>query len=188
MAWIKLHKKLLDWEWFGDSKMVHLFVYLLVAANYEDKRFNGILVKRGQIITGRLKLATVLGLSEMQIRTCLSKLKSTNEITIKSTNGYSIITICKYDSYQDKSENNNQRNNQQNNRTATNEYPTDNQRVTITKEYKNKRTIEKGEFFDFEKMEVVFPSGFRQPLGKDQKNLLEMNELKPIDVTRGFIN
>lgn len=189
MAWIKLHKKMTEWEWYNDSKMVHLFVHLLISANYEDKQWKGVLVKRGQLITGRMKLASTLGFSEMQIRNCLNKLKSTNEITIKSTNEYSIITICKYDSYQDKKELDNQQNNQQDNNRITNEYPTDNQRTTTTKEYfKNNRIIEKGEKIDFEKAEVIFPSGFTQPLGKDQKKLMEMGELKAKDITRGYIN
>ena len=99
-GWIKLHRKFLEWEWFHNEEMVRLFIHLLLTANYADKKWNGILVKRGQVLTGRKKLSEGTGLSEQEIRTCLSRLKSTSEITIKSTNKYSIITINKYDDYQ----------------------------------------------------------------------------------------
>jgi len=99
-GWIKLHRKFSQWEWFDKSEMVHLFIYFLLLANHEDKKWNGIIIKRGQLVTGRNKIKKQTGISERTIRTCLNRLKSTNEITIKTTNRYSIITICNYDNYQ----------------------------------------------------------------------------------------
>lgn len=110
---IKIDRRILNWEWYTDSNMVHVFLHLLLNANYSDNKYKGVLVKRGQLITGRSKLATSLGLSQMQIRTCLDKLSSTNEIIISTTNRFSIITICKYDSYQSNNIKDNQQNNQQ---------------------------------------------------------------------------
>jgi hypothetical protein len=40
------------------------------------------------------------GITERSIRTCLQKLKNTGELTSKTTNKYSIITLCNYDKYQ----------------------------------------------------------------------------------------
>ena len=111
-GWIKLHRKFCGWEWFNISEMVHLFIYLLINANHEDGNWRGISIKRGQIITGRNSLSENTGISSQTIRTCLSRLKSTNEITIKSTNKYSIITITKYDDYQGLILNSNQQTNQ----------------------------------------------------------------------------
>jgi len=51
-------------------------------------------------ISGLYSLSKALGISIQSIRTSLNKLKSTNEITIKSTNKYSLITIVRYDDYQ----------------------------------------------------------------------------------------
>ena len=153
---IKIDRRILNWEWYRDSNMVHVFLHLLLTANYSDSRFQGFLVKRGQLITGRLKLATTLGLTEMQIRTCLNKLKSTNEITIKSTNKFSIITICKYDSYQSNSIKDNQQNNQQDNQRTTNEQPTNNQQTTTSnnnkeeKEFKEEKEIKEETLYAFD--------------------------------------
>ena len=100
MSYIKLDRKITDWEWFTDGNMLKTFIYLLTNAQYKDARFKGIEVKRGQILVGRNKLADRLQMSERQIRTCLNKLKTTNEVTIETTNKYSLISIVKYDFYQ----------------------------------------------------------------------------------------
>lgn len=99
-SYIKIYRGLIDWEWFNDSKVVHLFIYLLLKANFLDGKFKGHEVKRGQLITGRKKLSVATGISESSIRTCLDKLQRTNEITITSTSDYSVVTIVKYDIYQ----------------------------------------------------------------------------------------
>ena len=133
---IKVDRKIINWEWYNDANMVHLFLHLLIKANYKTGKFQGITVRRGQLITGRLKLATVLGLTEMQIRSCLNKLKSTNEITVKVTNRFSIITVCKYDDYQSLKERDNQQDNQPAIQQITNKQPTDNQQITTIEEGK----------------------------------------------------
>jgi len=99
-GWIKLHRKFLKWEWYGKSEMVHLFLHLLLNANHEDKKWRGVMVKRGQLITGIKSLSNETHLSFKKIRTCLSLLQKTGEIGRQSGNQYSIITICNYDDYQ----------------------------------------------------------------------------------------
>lgn len=94
-----LHRQLLDWEWFDNSQMVHIWVYLLLKANYQDENWHGIMIPRGSFVTSIGGISKDTRLSARTIRTCLDKLKSTGEVTIKTTNKYSIVTICKYDSY-----------------------------------------------------------------------------------------
>ena len=98
-GWIKLHRKIFDWKWYKDGNTFRLFIHLLLSANHKDRKQKGIIVKRGQLMTGRSKLHEITGLSERTIRTCINHLKSTSELTIKSTNKYSIITLCNYDKY-----------------------------------------------------------------------------------------
>ena len=88
------------WEWYQDSHMLHLFCHLLLRANHAKGKWQGQDVERGQLITGRLRLNQETGISERSIRTCLLRLKDSGEVTIKTTNRYSIITICNYDKYQ----------------------------------------------------------------------------------------
>ncbi len=133
-GWIKLHRKFCDWEWFNVSEMAHLFIYLLLNANHEDGSWNGISAKRGQLITGRKSLSRGTKISEQKIRTCLKRLEKTQELTIKSTKQYSIITICNYDNYQQKESDINQQNNQQ----LTIDQPTINHKQEC-KELKNEK-------------------------------------------------
>ena len=117
-GFIVIHRKILDWEWWNDTNTTRLFFYLILKANWEDKKWRGITVKRGQVITGIFKLGQQTKMTVQQTRTALSKLKSTNEITIQSTNEYSLITVNNYNKYQDT--------NQQNNKRTTNEQQTSN--------------------------------------------------------------
>lgn len=144
-TWIKIYRGMLDWEWFSISEMVHLFIYLLLKANIEDKNWRGIEVKRGQLITSVATINNETHLSEQTIRTCLKRLISTNEITSKTTNKYTLITICNYESYQEKKEEINKQTNEQSNNQVTNEQQTSNKQLTTTKEYKNKRIKENKE-------------------------------------------
>lgn len=98
-GWIKLCRKFLYWRCFKDSHCVHLFLYLLVNASSADCNCGEIELKRGQVITGRKRISDDTGISEQTVRTCLNKLKRGGEISVSSTNRFSIITVVNYDSY-----------------------------------------------------------------------------------------
>jgi len=132
-GWIKLHRQFLDWEWYDDMNTKCLFLHLMLKANHKDKKYRGTLIKRGQLLTGREVLSNETGLSQQQIRTCLTKLKSTNDITIKSTSKGTLVTVDNYDVYQgDDSESTSKSTN-----TLTNNQPTSNQQSTTNKNVKN---------------------------------------------------
>ena len=99
-GWIKIHRKILDWEWYTTPNMVQVFLHCLFSANYEDRIWHGIKVERGSFITSIGEIGQKTGLSVRQTRTCISRLKTTSELTIKTTNKYSIVTVCKYVDYQ----------------------------------------------------------------------------------------
>lgn len=112
-GFITLHRKFLAWEWAGEPNMVSLFVHLLLLANHEAKKWQGIEIGRGQLVSSVQSLSARTGLSVSQIRTGLKRLEMTGEIANKTTNKYSVITICKYDSYQTQSVCNNKQNDKQ---------------------------------------------------------------------------
>lgn len=130
-TWVKLYRKFTEWEWYSDINTSRLFLHLLLRVNYEDKNWRGVLVKRGSMITSLGNLSKETRLSVMQIRTSLSKLISTHEITYTGTREYSTITIEKYNEYQTC--------NTQDNRPITNEQQTSNKPLTTTKERKKER-------------------------------------------------
>lgn len=100
VGWIKLHRKFLEWEWYTDSKMVHLFIHLLLSASIEDRKWKGIVLQRGQLATTVAELSKKTGLTAQNIRTCLEKLENSQIINRQSTNKYTLVTICNYESYQ----------------------------------------------------------------------------------------
>lgn len=119
-GWIKIHRKMLNWEWYDDINTKTLFIHLLLTANHKDKKWRGQLIQRGQLITSLEHLSNETKLSVQQIRTSLNKLKSTNEITTKVTNKYTLVNIEKYSDYQICENENNKQNNIRNNNQTTN--------------------------------------------------------------------
>ena len=142
--YIKIHRKILEWEWYDDINTKILFLHILLKANWEDKKWHWIEIKRWELLTWRKILALETQLTEQQVRTSLNKLKSTNEITIKTTKQYSIIKAINYDNYQQQITNN-----------STNEQPTSNQRVTTTKELKELKELK-------EDNNIIEPKGSEQ--------------------------
>lgn len=137
-GWIKLHRSMLSWEWYGDINVCRLFIHMLLIANVNDNRWQGEDIPRGSFISSYAKLSDNSGLSIQQTRTALSKLKSTGEITVKQHSKYSVFTITNYDLYQ---ADNTQDNSQITGDQHADQQP-DNRQATTTKEYKNnKETI-----------------------------------------------
>ena len=130
---IKLERKIINWEWYQDANVCRLFIHLLLLANHKEGKWQGHIIRRGELITGLEKLSINTGLSIMQIRTCFKKLKSTNEITIKVTNKFRLVTICKYDTYQSLPSKSNKQNNKQTNKPVTSQQQTNNKQVTANK-------------------------------------------------------
>jgi hypothetical protein len=144
-GWIKLHRKALDSPVFQNMTVWQVWSWCLMKASHRDQSFmfNGrdITVKRGSFITGREKaLSEMPEISAQRYRTAINYLKSTSRIATKATNRFTIITVCKYDEYQDE----NLQDNQPKNALVTSKQPTNNQQITTYKNDKNiyKREIE----------------------------------------------
>ena len=179
-SFIKVHRKMLKWEWYNDINTKVLFIHLLLIANWEDKKWQGLLIERGSVVTSIKNLSQQTKLSIQKVRTSLDKLKSTNEITIKTTNKYTVISINNYDLYQ--------QNNKQNNKQVTNKQQTNNKQITTTKEYKeNKEIKEYKEIINnsdvvVNKLFTFVEENFGRPLAPLE--LEEINTWKDNDLTR----
>ena len=75
-GWIKLHRSLLEWEWWDDHNASRLLIFLLVSANYEEKKWKGITIKPGSLVTSFDKLANALGMTKKQVRSSMQKLEN----------------------------------------------------------------------------------------------------------------
>ena len=105
-GWIKLHRKLSDKSFFKkDSEKVHLWILLLLKANFTEKEecLGGkpFLCKPGQFTTGRRQLAEESGISESKIERILTyfeKIEQQIEQRKMSTNR--LITILNWEECQ----------------------------------------------------------------------------------------
>jgi hypothetical protein len=91
-------------------------------ANFKDGRFEGRVIKRGQLVTSLSSLSKQTGLTVRQVRTALDHLVMTGEVTSEPQARYRVITVIKYDDYQnltDKSTDNQQTTNKQINKQTT---------------------------------------------------------------------
>lgn len=137
-----MYRSFLDWEWYPDTNCVRLALHFILKANYRAKKWKGLIIDRGQLVTSRGQLSEETGLSEMQIRTAIDKLDNCGFITKSGTRKYTIITVCNYDLYQQAQDGFDNGCQPTDNQQITSKQPTDNQQITTTKEYKKERIEE----------------------------------------------
>lgn len=138
-GWIKLNKKILKWGWYSDVNVKITFLHLLLVANYEEGEYLGQKIKRGQAVIGLKATSKKIGISIQNLRTALEKLEKSGEITRKSTNKFTLVTIENYSKYQDREVVNNNDINKPltNDQQTTNKPLTNDQQHLRNKEYKN---------------------------------------------------
>jgi len=136
-GFIKIYRSLSTWAWADDPYTLAFWIHLLLEANWEDREWHGMVVKRGSLVASISSLAKKSGLSIQQARTAIKRLEANKQITREPTNQYTLITICKYDDYQSRGKSINTRDNTQ----STNEQQTSNKRATTPKEYKEVKNI-----------------------------------------------
>ena len=99
-GWIKLHRQLINWEWYDDVNTFRLFIHCLLKANHKDSEWRGQKIKKGGFISSIGKISEETGLTVKQIRLAISKLKRTNEISTISNSKYTVFQVVKYSEYQ----------------------------------------------------------------------------------------
>ena len=132
-AFIKLYKKMLDWEWYDDNNTKILFLHCLLKANWKNCKWHGYEIEPGQFITSLASLATETHLSVRQVRVALEHLEMTGEVTSKCHNKFRVITVNSWNDYQG--------NDKQNDKQATNKRQANDNQVTTDKEYKEYKEI-----------------------------------------------
>jgi len=174
-GWIKIHRQFLNWEWFNKSEAVHLFLYLTLKANHKDGFWQGNEIKRGQLITSFGKISTDTNISLQTIRTLLKKFENTNEINIQTTNKFTTITICKYDSYQTE--------NEETNTQLTNKQQTTNNQLTTNKNDKNNKELLFTDFWKIYDKSVDRKKCLEKFVKLPEKDIKLILEVLPIYIT-----
>lgn len=163
LGFVKLFRKMLNWEWYKDVPVKTLFIHCLIRARHNEKRWRGLLLKQGQFPTGLTLLAKETGLSYQEIRTALKKLVSTNDITSEATTKGTIITVNNYSTYHDRKDDGNV----DINKRSTNEQQTGNKRATTIKNVKNVKKVKKVKKEDIGEEELIYPECVERKLIDD---------------------
>ena len=182
--YIKIERKILDWEWYKNPNTCRLFFHLLLKANWKDGRFEGESVPTGSFVSSISKLSDETGLTQREVRTAINHLKMTRELTVKGHAKYSVFTINNYFQYQDSDKLNDKQttcNRQENDKQATSEgHSNDIQTTTIETRKKERREENKinnmckaDALALFEKLWKLYPS----KKGKGQVSLAAKQRL-----------
>ena len=129
-GYVKIYRRLKDWEWYSDANTARVYLHILISANHRTVRFKGANIKKGQCLLSVEKMAEALRMSRQSARTALQHLISTNEITTKPTKAGTLITVVNWDNYQADDCLDNRSPNQRGNRQLTRYQPDTNQILT----------------------------------------------------------
>lgn len=104
-GYIKLYRKLLDNPIIcKDSDYMAVWVYLLLSATHKEypALFKGkkIMLKPGQLITGRKSISMKLNITESKVQRILKSFESEQQIEQQASNRNRLITILNWSEYQ----------------------------------------------------------------------------------------
>ena len=132
-GFIKLHRTILNSEVFQNEALLKVWIWCLLKASYKNYSYSiragkgtaVIDLEPGQFVFGRKTAALELKMTEGGLYERILKLKNSGNITVESNNRFSIITIVKWNTYQDcigigNSENMDEKNQQQSNSKSNN--------------------------------------------------------------------
>lgn len=126
-GWIKLHRKMLDNPVVNkDPDHLAVWIYLLLNATHKERAamWNGkkITLKAGELITGRKKIAEAMSVSPSKVFRILELFKSEQQIEQQTNRHGSLISIIRWNDYQQSEQPNEQL---MSNQWTTNEQPVD---------------------------------------------------------------
>ena len=136
-GFVKLYRSMLTWEWYDDINVKILFLHLILTANYEDKKWRGKVIKRGQRVVSIKKLSEELGITVRQVRTAIDKLVMTSEMTNSKFAECNVLTLVNYDKFQAVT-NEKANGGQTSDKRLTNRGQTSDKSMATTKEYKER--------------------------------------------------
>ena len=99
-GYIKLYRSLLNWEWYDDINTKTVFLHLLLTVSIAESQWHGITVPRGSRVSSYAVLAKETRLTERQVRTAISHLEMTGELTRYKHPKFTVFAINNYDKYQ----------------------------------------------------------------------------------------
>ena len=151
-GWISLHRKILENPILNRSRVYSNFeawIWLLLKANHKDNKFmlgsELVKVKKGSMITSQKKLCRQFRWGNSKLRSFLKVLQKDKMLLLETNTQSTQITICNYDTYQDKQISNKPQTNhkQTANKLRTNTNNKDNNVNNVNNIITNKEYLEK---------------------------------------------
>ena len=100
-GYIRLFRSITSWEWYDDISTFRVFCHLLLTCNWQDKKWHGHTIKPGQRVVSLAKLAEETGLTAQAVRTAISHMEKTGEVTRCKLGKNGLITVKNWGKYQD---------------------------------------------------------------------------------------
>ena len=143
-SWIKLYRKILKSPIWENEKALKVWIWCLVKATHEERiQLVGqqeVLLQKGQFVFGRKKASKELQMSESMVYRYMKVLEKLQMLNIKSNNKFSVVSIEKWEDYQDNKE---IIDSKINNKRTTNEHKQECKEIYINLFNKYKEQIEK---------------------------------------------
>jgi len=103
-GFILLHRSLLDKGWYRKADYVHVWIYLLMRANFKGSEafISGRTIKLnpGQFIASRRTIAAATGVNENKVQRILSCFQNEHQIEQQTMSKNRVITIVNWVQYQ----------------------------------------------------------------------------------------
>lgn len=165
-GWIKIHRKILENPIVcKDSDYLAVWIYLLLNATHKEfpALFKGkkIILKKGQLITGRKSIAEQLNISESKVKRILVELESDQQIDRQRSNKNSLVSILNWDKYQETDQEDGQQ--------MDSKWTASDQQVTTNKNVKNVKN---------ERNNNIYAKANKRKYGEYQNVLLKDEELQ----------
>lgn len=132
--WIKINRKITEWEWYDNPATKIVFLHLLFTARWQDGSWHGIEIKRGEVLESLPSIAQKNGLTVQNVRTAIQHLLNTNSITIRKAGRCHVYRVSEYEKYQGQLDYQ-----QEGNREVTENQQEGNREVTAHKERKESK-------------------------------------------------
>ena len=101
-TWVKLYRKTEDHPVFRDPGILKLWIWCLLRVNWEPKKHpfkSGEYLKPGQFVTGREVAARALDIPKSTFRNRLRRLAELGVISTKADSRCTVVTVCKWGTY-----------------------------------------------------------------------------------------
>lgn len=100
-GYIKLYRKIREWEWYTVPNTKAVFIEIILTANIKDIKYRGQIIPRGHLLTTLDEIASFTGLTKDEVRTAIKNLKTSHTITTQKHLNKLLIKVHNYNDYQE---------------------------------------------------------------------------------------